>query len=154
MLTGEAYPNVEAVMDILCNYLIVEKRETQYSLNGFAEKYIVGRFLPDAETYNKMSSEITARQRDVSRALNQLNDDMKNRPALAKIMKDWLIISDIDKINAAKMYNMYGDVKRECDYAGRFMVASALEDFLKNVLRQKNSLLIRILNINELEFCR
>ena len=29
------------------------------------------------------------------------------------------------------MYNMYGDVKRECDYAGRFMVASALEDFLK-----------------------
>lgn len=131
LLTGEAYPNVEAVMDILCNYLIVEKRETQYSLNGFAEKYIVGRFLPDAETYNKMSSEITARQRDVSRALNQLNDDMKNRPALAKIMKDWLIISDIDKINAAKMYNMYGDVKRECDYAGRFMVASALEDFLK-----------------------
>ena len=77
-----------------------------------------------------MSSEITARQRDVSRALNQLNDDMKNRPALAKIMKDWLIISDIDKINDAKKYIMYGDVKRECDYAGRFKVASALEDFL------------------------
>ena len=80
---------------------------------------------------SKMSSEIATRQRDVISALNQLNEDVRNRPALAKIMKDWLIITDIDKINAAKMYNMYGDVKRECDYAGRFMVSSALEDFLK-----------------------
>lgn len=71
LLTKEDYPNVEAVMDILCNYLIVEKRDTQYSLNGFAEKYIVGRFLPDAETYNQMSAEITSRQRDVVRTLKQ-----------------------------------------------------------------------------------
>ena len=131
LLTKEDYPNVEAVMDILCNYLIVEKRDTQYSLNGFAEKYIVGRFLPDAETYNQMSAEITSRQRDVVRTLKQLSDDMNSRPDLAKIMKDWLIITDIDKINAAKMYNMYDDVKRDCNRAGKFMVTSALEEFLK-----------------------
>lgn len=131
LLTKEAYPDVEAVMDVLCNYLIIEKRETQYALNSFAEKYIVGRFLPDAEQYNSLSVEITSRQRDVRRSLEQLNEDIKNRPSLAKIMSDWQIITDIDRINAAKMYELYGEVKRDCEISGRFRVTSALEDALK-----------------------
>ena len=131
LLTKEAYPDVEAVMDVLCNYLIIEKRETQYALNSFAEKYIVGRFLPDAEQYNSLSVEITSRQRDVRRSLEQLNEDIKNRPPLAKIMSDWQIITDIDRINAAKMYELYGEVKHECEISGRFRVTSSLEDALK-----------------------
>ena len=131
LLTKEAYPNVEAIMDVLCNYLIIEKRETQYALNSFAEKYIVGRFLPDAEQYNSLSAEIASRQRDVKRSLEQLNEDIKNRPPLAKIMSDWQIITDIDRINAAKVYELYGEVKRDCDGNGRFRVATALEDALK-----------------------
>lgn len=131
LLTKEAYPDVEAVMDVLCNYLIIEKRETQYALNSFAEKYIVGRFLPDAEHYNSLSIEITSRQRDVRRSLEQLNEDIKNRPSLAKIMSDWQIITDIDRINAAKMYELYGEVKHDCEISGRFRVTSSLEDALK-----------------------
>lgn len=118
-------------MDVLCNYLIIEKRETQYALNSFAEKYIVGRFLPDAEQYNSLSTEITSRQRDVRRSLEQLNEDIKNRPPLAKIMSDWQIITDIDRINAAKMYELYGEVKHDCEISGRFRVASSLEEALK-----------------------
>lgn len=132
LLTKEAYPDVEAVMDVLCNYLIVEKRETQYALNSFAEKYIVGRFLPDAEQYNSLSTEIASRQREVKRSLEQLNEDIQNRPSLAKIMSDWQIITDIDRINAAKMYKLYGEVNHACYRSGRFQVASALEDALKN----------------------
>lgn len=131
LLTKGTYPDVEAVMDVLCNYLIIEKRETQYALNSFAEKYIVGRFLPDAEQYNTLSIEIISRQRDVMRSLEQLNEDIKNRPSLAKIMSDWQIITDIDRINAAKIYELYGEVKHDCEMAGRFRVASALEDALK-----------------------
>jgi len=131
LLTKEAYPNVEAVMDVLCNYLIIEKRETQYALNSFAEKYIVGRFLPDAEVYNSLSTEIASRQRDVKRSLEQLNEDIKNRPALASIMRDWQIITDIDRINAAKMYELYGEVNRDCEGRGHFQVTSALEEALK-----------------------
>lgn len=118
-------------MDVLCNYLIIEKRETQYALNSFAEKYIVGRFIPDAEQYNALSSEIVSRQREVKRSLEQLNENIQNRPALAKIMRDWQVITDIDRINAAKMYELYGDVKRDCSGCGRFMVATALEEALK-----------------------
>lgn len=131
LLTKEAYPDVEAVMDVLCNYLIIEKRETQYALNSFAEKYIVGRFIPDAEQYNALSTEIVSRQRGVKHSLEQLNEDIQNRPALAKIMRDWQVITDIDRINAAKMYELYGEVKRDCDGRGRFMIAVALEDALK-----------------------
>ena len=115
-------------MDVLCNYLIIEKRETQYALNSFAEKYIVGRFLPDAEQFNSLSAEISSRQREVKRSLEQLNEDIQNRPSLAKIMSDWQIITDIDRINAAKMYELYRNVKHDCEGHGRFQVSAALEE--------------------------
>lgn len=131
LLTKEAYPDVEAIMDILCNYLIIEKRETQYALNSFAEKYIVGRFLPDAEQYNALSTEIASRQRKVKDSLEKLSEDIKIRPALAKIMSDWQITTDIDRINAATMYELYGEVKRDCDRHGQFWVYTALQEALK-----------------------
>lgn len=130
LLTNEGYPNVEAVIDVLCNYLIIEKRDTQYSLNAFAEKYIIGRFLPDAETYNELSTKIASRQREVSRSLLQLQEDIKNRPQLANIMRDWQINTDIDRITAAKMYQMYSEVKHECDHSGKFKVNGSLESAL------------------------
>jgi hypothetical protein len=131
LLTNEAYPRVEEVIDILCNFLIIEKKDTQYYLNDFAEKYIVGRFLPDAETYNKLSTDILSRQRSVQNAMRKLEDDMKIHPFLVNIMNDWLLISDIDRITAAKMYQMYGDVKKTCERAGRFQVAGAVEDLIR-----------------------
>ena len=131
LLTGENYPDVEAAVDILCNYLILEKNDTQLSLNGFAEKYIVGRFIPDAETYNKLSSEIAKRQRQVKMDLDQLRQDMADRPSLAKIMRDWLIVSDIDRITAAKMYRLYGNVKDVCEHGGKFQIHGTFDEFLQ-----------------------
>ena len=130
LLTNAPYPNVEEVIDVLCNFLIIEKKDTQYYINDFAEKYIVGRFLPDAETYNRLSSEILARQRNVQNSLRKLEEDMRSRPYLSNIMRDWLIITDIDRITAAKMYQMYGDVRQTCDRAGRFLVEGIVEDLI------------------------
>lgn len=130
LLTKEAYPNVEDIMDVLCNYLIIEKSDTQYSLNDFAEKYIVERFMPDAETYNQLSNEISSRQREVRNALEQLQTDIIEKPALAKILLDWQILSDIDRITAARMYRIYGEVQYECNYSGKRKVEWALEDFV------------------------
>ncbi len=131
LLTNESFPNVEAVVDILCSFLILEKNDTLYSMNGFAEKYIVGRFLPDAETYERLSSEIATRRRQVKMSLEKLHEDIQNRSALAKIIKDWLIITDVDQITAAEMYKLYGEVRETCDRAGRFQVESIFEDFVQ-----------------------
>ena len=131
LLTNESFPNVEAVVDILCSFLILEKNDTLYSLNGFAEKYIVGRFLPDAETYERLSSEILSRRRRVRTSLATLHEDIQNRPALARIIKDWLIITDVDQITAAEMYKWYGEVNETCNHAGKFKVESTLQDFVQ-----------------------
>ena len=131
LLTNESFPNVEAVVEILCSFLILEKNDTLYSMNGFAEKYIVGRFLPDAETYEHLSSEIATRRRQVRMSLEKLHEDIQNRPALAKIIRDWLIITDVDQITAAEMYKLYGEVRETCDRAGRFQVETILEEFVQ-----------------------
>lgn len=125
--TNDSYPNVEAVIDILCNYLILEKKDTQYSLNEFAEKYIVSKFLPDEETYNNLSQEITRSRAEIQFKLSKLQNDLKENPALAKIIADWHIISDIDKITAATMYALYGDVNRACRNGAKYKVQIELE---------------------------
>lgn len=131
LLAKEAYPNVEAVADTLCNYLILEKSGEQYSLNSFAEKYIVNRFVPDATTYEALSTEISKRENQVQKEVEDLNKDVKSRPELAQILKDWCVISDSDRITAASMYRLYGEANIECKKDSKFKTQAILEDVIK-----------------------
>ena len=130
LLSKTNYRRIESVLEVLCSYLILEKSNEKYSLNGFAEKYIIGRFMPDAETYSTLSAEIEQREREVRQALEDLNEEMKFRPELAIILQDWMIISDSDRITAAQMYRIYGEVKRACSRDSRFLTQNALENFI------------------------
>lgn len=130
-LSKEPYVQVEAVADTLCNYLILEKSKEQYYLNNFAEKYIVNRFMPDATTFNELSAEIKQREIQVQSALEKLDFDMKNRPQLTKILRDWCILSDSDRITAANMYRLYGEAKRECEKDSRWIVQGVVENVIK-----------------------
>lgn len=130
LLSKEPYPRVEAVADTLCNYLILEKSGEQFNLNNFAEKYIVNRFMPDATTFESLSSEIKQRETQIQHALNELDRDIKNRTELAKILSDWCIISDSDRISAANMYRLYGRASRECKNDSRFKTETVLEQVI------------------------
>jgi hypothetical protein len=70
------------------------------------------------------------RRRQIQEALEQLQIDIEDRPQLAKIMRDWQIITDSDRITAAKMYRLYGRVKTECSRSSKFKVEAILEDFV------------------------
>lgn len=131
LLTDYPYPQVEAAVDALCNYLIIERHGNIFGLNQFAETYIIQRFIPDAETYQLLSTEIERRQRRIRESLEILQRDIEERPELAKIMRDWHIITDSDRITAAKMYDLYGKANRECSRGGQFKVQSMFEDFVK-----------------------
>ena len=130
LLTNISYPEVEAVAETLCNYLIIERNENTYSLNQFAETYIIQRFIPDAQTFQSVSDKIEKRRREVEQALEKLDDDMKQRVELRNILKDWNVITDSDRITAAKMYNLYGQVNAECNRGGKFKVQAIFEDFI------------------------
>lgn len=49
---------------------------------------------------------------------------------LANIMRDWQIITDIDRISAANMYHIYGNVRRECNNSGKWKVECELDEFV------------------------
>lgn len=130
LLSKEAYPKIEAVTDTLCNYLILEKSREQYSLNDFAEKYIINRFMPDATTFEDLSFKIQQRERQVQQELSQLEQNLKNRPELSKILSDWHIKNDSDRIAAASMYRLYGNAAKECKNDSKIKIEVVLEDLI------------------------
>lgn len=127
MLTEEQYNYIEEVIEVLCNYLIIERHEMQYELNGFAEKYIINRFLPDAETVERLSKSIIDKNREIMKELKSLDDQVAKNVVMAQIMKDWHINTDLDKIAAAKLFRIYGEIKRLCQNQDRLHFESEVE---------------------------
>jgi hypothetical protein len=126
----DEYYKVETIIDLLCNYLIVERKNGYLSLNGFAEKYIISRFMPDSIAYQKMFSEISGRRRKIKDALERLKIDKCERPELASILRDWAIVNDSDLYLSAKLYSLYGRTEQACRDSSRYWIESALDDLI------------------------
>ena len=134
-LSKESYLNVEPIITILCRYLVIEKKGDLYSLNQFAEKYIIQRFMPDAESYTQMSLEIESSTRTIQSELTNLQRNIDASQSLRRIMQDWNIIANGDRIAAAKAFNLYRSVSEDCKRGSRFHIESALHEFIGEIER-------------------
>lgn len=126
MLSKRSYQEIEPIMTMLCKYLIVEKKNNEYGLNEFAEKYIIFRFLPDKESYLSLSNEIENSTRQIKTELRNLQEQIENNTGLRHIILDWAIITEGDRIAAAKAYRLYGETRTDCR-KGKFFVELAYE---------------------------
>ena len=133
MLSQQPYSMIDPILDLLCRYLIVEKIGETYSLNQFARKYIIQLFLPDSETRERIASEIEISTRKIQEELGELKRDISRNNELKRIINDWRVVADGDKIAVAKAYRLYGDVKRDCESGGRFHVSTALDEAVKTI---------------------
>ena len=111
----------------------IRKKGDAYSLNNFAEKYIVQRFLPDKETYEKLSSQISESMRDVQSDLDKLNNDLRTNSRVKDIIDDWAITYDGDKIAAAKVYHLYQSVNQDCLKSNEYFVNTAYENVINEI---------------------
>jgi len=126
MLSKRPYNLISPILELLCQYLIIEKTGETYSLNQFAAKYIIQLFMPDAEAYAKIESEIVSSTRKIQTELNDLQENINNNSSLKLIIQDWNVISDGDKIAVAKAFREYGIVKKDCESMNKFHIESAL----------------------------
>lgn len=134
MLSKEPYCRLDPILELLCQYLIIEKVGDLYRLNQFAEKYIIQLFMPDSEVYEKISSEISNSTRRIQEELNDLQNDIEGSSVLKRIIQDWNVITDGDKISVAKAYKLYGDVNNECHRRNtRFFISSTFESSIKMI---------------------
>lgn len=133
LLLNKDYARIEPIILILCKYLILEKIGDAYSLNRFAAKYIIERFLPDSEEYIRLSNEIQKSINDNRRELKRLEDDMNNKQVVHNIFDDWCVVTDGDKIAVAKAYKIYQDVQYNCSKETKFFVQSALETAIDEI---------------------
>ena len=131
MLLKLDYVSLQPIISLLCRYLIIEADGDGYTLNRFAEKYIIQRFMPDTETYLTISAEIENSVREIRRELAKLNNDMQTNHKLRNIIKDWSITVTGDQIAAAKIYLQYQLVDSACRKDSRSYLESALNDALE-----------------------
>ena len=132
MLSKQPYCTIDPVLELLCEYLIIERRGDLYRLNQFAEKYIVELFMPDPQVYEKISSEITNSTYKIQAELRGLQNDIDSNSNLKRIIQDWSVITDGDKISAAKAYKLYGEVNRDCNSRrNKFFISSAFDEAVK-----------------------
>ena len=142
MLSKQPYSVVDPIIELLCRYLIIEKIGETYQLNQFAQKFIIELFAPDSETYAIMSAEITQSTRTIQAELRDLRDDIERNSDLRRIIQDWYVVSDGDKIAAAKAYRIYGDVLRDCNAYRKYHVVSVGKEY---------SVLSKVEQLNEIE---
>lgn len=138
-LSGVQYSETEPIVAMLCQYLILEKSQGFYSINQFAEKYIINRFLPDSETYLQLSNRIESSLRDIKRELNLLEEHINQDNRLKRIMHDWTILTEGDKIAAAKAFKLYEQVKSECAKSSAFFIQGALTDSIQQLEKIEKS---------------
>lgn len=132
-LIKKPYTEIEPIIDLLCRYLIIERVGDKYQLNQFAKKYIIQLFMPDTEAYEQISKGVVGSIRRIQDELQALQDDISKNLTLRRIIQDWNILSDGDKIAAAKAYKLYGDVQRDCSTMNSFFIATALADAVKQI---------------------
>lgn len=125
------YMALQPIISMLCRYLILEMDSAGYTLNRFAEKYIIQRFMPDAETCLSISSEIERSIREIKRDLEKLSRDIQENTKLKNILADWSITATGDKIAAAKIYHQYQEVDFECKRGNKFFLETTLLDAMK-----------------------
>ena len=135
MINELGYQDIIPVMDLLCKYLILEKKEEKYSLNPFAEKYIIQKLLPDATTSEKLSSDVSKSIEEVRRDLKNLENDVKTSDKVRSIINDWSIDYDGDKIAAAKVYKVYNEANISCQMGDKFHVESGFDEFSMTLRR-------------------
>ena len=133
MITEFGYQEVVPIMDLLCKYLILERKEERYNLNPFAEKYIVQKLLPDAIESERMSSAIEKSITEIRHDLSKLQNDLNDNEKVRSIIDDWSIDYDGDRIAAAKIYKIYSEVNESCQKGDRFHVESSYDEFCKTM---------------------
>lgn len=121
---------VQKIINVLCHYLILEKMGSNYSLNQFAEKYIIQRFFPDTVQFSLMQDKVEKCIRLTQQELKAFQLQIDRNPSRRKIFDDWCVVAPGDLIAAAKIDAIYVDVKEQCNKGSKFFVESALESAL------------------------
>ncbi len=124
---------VQQIIDILCHYLILNRQGSNYSLNQFAEKYIIQRFFPDTVQFAVMQEKVERCVRQTQTELASFYTGIARHPERKKIFDDWCVETSGDKIAAAKVDSIYIDVKEQCAKGSKFFVRAALEDAIAKI---------------------
>lgn len=136
-LTNKDFREIENVLEVLCNYLIIQKVGEYYSINQFANKYIVDRFISNSIELERLSNEITSITRTIKTELDYFNAQINAIPELNGIISDWHIELFGDRISASKAFSIYSIIKHELD-CGRntkyYLVINSLQE-LDNLLK-------------------
>lgn len=112
-LTNRNFRELEDILDILCNFLILQKVGEYYSINQFANKYVVDMFISDSVEFEEISCKVSNISKTIKSDLRIYQQQLKKNPDIQSIMNDWHIEHFGDRLSAAKAFSIYMNISRD-----------------------------------------
>ncbi|BDS12357.1 ATP-binding protein [Aureispira anguillae] len=103
--------DAEYICRKLISKLVLDKRNEQYTINEFANSFILIKLLPDKIELGKEKSRIREHKKRIKEQLENLSLKRKKNKKLADIMDDWTPRNYIDKVAIAEVFGLFDKAK-------------------------------------------
>lgn len=123
-------------VEYMCNFfsknLILEKQIESYSLNEFANKFVLIKYFPNKIETREIREKIKSYQKKLKAKVTTLEEKKRKIPLLNDIMEDWKPKNFIDSIAIAQAFTLYGDAKVVSVKPNSSTIKQIIQDFTKN----------------------
>ena len=119
LLTKIKLDQLKEIMRILSQFMILEKQNDSYTINEFANKYILERFIPNSIERNELYLDIKTKVREIKTDLDELEKKSISNNDLRNILKDWIADNYGDKIAISKAYTTYNNIKHSIKFKSK-----------------------------------
>lgn len=131
LLTKIKLDQLKEIMRILSQFMILEKQNDSYTINEFANKYILERFIPNSIERNELYLDIKTKVREIKTDLDELEKKSISNNDLRNILKDWIADNYGDKIAISKAYTTYNNIKHSIKFESGFILDGSIDNYLK-----------------------
>ncbi len=101
--------DIQDVLQLLTDYLIVEKANDCYIINEFAKNYILVSLASSDEESTRWRSRLTGARNDAKRRNLTVDEFKEKYPALSEILKEWCGESSTDDLAVCHAFDLYGE---------------------------------------------
>lgn len=122
---------IQDVLRLLAKYLVVEKVGDYYSINEFANHFIVTSLPLSPSSKAKLESDLLTAIREIEQEKHSIEEFKSNYPELSKVLSEWCGKSENESLAICHAFSLYTRKKLITSGNAAFEIENLTRDFSK-----------------------